>query len=143
MSDLLKKLIEAGTPGNLVAEVALVIARAELVQESLNSRQDRQSARTREYRKRRAISGNEWAALTRMVVDRDGWVCSYCDCDTSLDENGYSIDHILALTRGGNNDIDNLAMSCRACNSSKRDLLLGDEWTPPNDRGPVWIEVLP
>lgn len=89
--------------------------------------------RTRAYRARRNISDNEWAALTGLVIERDGWVCTYCDCDTSLEENGHAVDHVLALARGGTNDIDNLTMSCRSCNSSKQDKLIDDEWTRPND----------
>ncbi len=96
--------------------------------------------RTRAYRQRRSITDKEWAALTREVIERDGWVCSYCDCDTSNPTNGYAIDHVFPLSRGGGNELENLTMSCRSCNSSKGDKILDDEWSPPNDAFAIWSQ---
>ena len=125
-------MIACGTGPELVAEVAMLIAEKQLAVGDLEKRSASERSRVRAYRKRRNLSDNEWAALTRMVIDRDGWECTYCDCDTSLEENGYAIDHVLPLAQGGGNDIDNLTMCCRSCNSSKGDRILDDEWTPPN-----------
>jgi hypothetical protein len=51
----------------------------------------------------------------------EGILCAYCDntCET--------IDHILPLNRGGDNERQNLTPACRSCNSSKGDRLLS-EW---------------
>ena len=98
------------------------------------------ATRSRAYRARRNLSDADWASLTKQVTERDGWVCTYCDCDTSLEQNGYAIDHILAISRCGTNHIDNLTMACRSCNSSKQDKLVDDEWTPPNCDFARWNE---
>lgn len=45
---------------------------------------------------------------------RDGFSCSLCGADKDL-----TIDHIIPVSRGGNNNIDNLQILCRSCNSKK------------------------
>jgi 5-methylcytosine-specific restriction endonuclease McrA len=66
--------------------------------------------------------------LTRheMSILRFQWIsqgqgCAYCDqaCET--------VDHIVPLNRGGDNQKQNLTPACRSCNSSKGDRLLS-EW---------------
>lgn len=42
--------------------------------------------------------------------------CAYCGKDCLCE---YHIDHKLPLSRGGGNDIDNLALSCPTCNLKK------------------------
>lgn len=104
------------------------------IAEALESPQPRTANAQRQarYRERRKISDKQWAELVGQVIERDGWICAYCDCDTGLPENGHAVDHVFPLARGGTNDLDNLTMACRACNSSKADKILDDEWTPPN-----------
>ena len=53
--------------------------------------------------------------------------CVYCGMRCSK-QNPYTIDHIVPLKRGGTHDLANLTLSCRSCNSSKRDRLLS-EWS--------------
>lgn len=57
------------------------------------------------------------------VIERDGDVCFYCG------EKGapLHIDHVLATSRGGTDQMDNLVVACAACNMSKGDSLV-DEW---------------
>ena len=50
------------------------------------------------------------------VVDKYERKCAYCSADCSSE---YHIDHKLPLSRGGTNNIDNLALSCPHCNWSK------------------------
>jgi len=66
--------------------------------------------------------------LTRHEISvlRFQWIsqgqgCAYCDqaCET--------VDHIVPLNRGGDNQKQNLTPACRSCNSSKGDRLLS-EW---------------
>lgn len=132
-----KHLMAAGVTGE-----TLLAAIEEMEAQVRAEPKPRSSAAIRQerYRAKREISDNEWAALTGLVIERDGWVCSYCDCNTSLPENGYAIDHIYPVSRGGSNDIDNLTMSCRSCNSSKSDKILDDEWTPPNCAFQAWLD---
>ena len=43
--------------------------------------------------------------------------CHYCGCPLSYRE--ATVDHVLSLSRGGSNRLDNLVLSCRACNLRK------------------------
>lgn len=52
----------------------------------------------------------EWIAL----VEECGGNCVNCGADTQL-----SADHIVPLSRGGKNTIDNIQVLCRRCNSKK------------------------
>lgn len=52
------------------------------------------------------------------VIEKYDGKCAYCGTDCTK---YYEIDHKLPLVRGGGNDIDNLALSCKHCNRSKKD----------------------
>jgi len=52
--------------------------------------------------------------LAAVVFLRDGKVCVNCGATEDL-----TIDHIIAITNGGTDDLRNLQVLCRACNSSK------------------------
>ena len=49
------------------------------------------------------------------IIERDK-LCVYCRNNERLE-----IDHITAIANNGNNDYNNLVLSCRKCNSSKGD----------------------
>jgi hypothetical protein len=56
--------------------------------------------------------------LRKQVFERDGHRCKICkrmDC--------LSIDHIIPVSKGGTNDLDNLQTLCRPCNSAKGESL--------------------
>lgn len=55
--------------------------------------------------------------LRRAVFERDNYTCQYCG--RSCEEAELEIEHIIPVSKGGNNDIRNLATACRACNRSK------------------------
>lgn len=50
------------------------------------------------------------------VWERDDFRCRACGVRRFL-----TIDHVVPLSRGGTNDIDNLQTLCKPCNSSKKD----------------------
>lgn len=50
----------------------------------------------------------------RRVVGRDGITCFYCGKPT--DEKERTLEHVLSITSGGNNTLDNLAIACYKCN---------------------------
>ena len=62
MSDLLTRLIEAGTPGHLVAEVARELARAEVEREVIEAR--RAADRERQARRRSNVMSRDTADVT-------------------------------------------------------------------------------
>ena len=50
----------------------------------------------------------------RALVDRDGERCRHCGATQNL-----TIDHVVAIINGGGNDLANLQLLCRSCNSRK------------------------
>jgi len=43
-------------------------------------------------------------------------VCSYCSCEC---EDNYHIDHIVSFSKGGEHEVNNLAIACPTCNLRK------------------------
>jgi hypothetical protein len=66
--------------------------------------------------KRKKYSPNERS----FVSLRASGCCEYCmmPCDFSPDT--FTLEHIISLFEGGNNDLINLAFSCGGCNNNKR-----------------------
>jgi 5-methylcytosine-specific restriction endonuclease McrA len=59
--------------------------------------------------------------VRKYVFERDRYQCKSCgktDLETHL-----TIDHIIPLARGGQNDISNLQTLCHTCNRQKHDHL--------------------
>lgn len=66
-------------------------------------------------RKRNAFTSKSREYFTQLVL-RDGGFCVKCGSVQQL-----TVDHIVPLARGGGNELDNLQILCKSCNSSKRD----------------------
>ncbi len=78
-------------------------------------------AQIRRARKIAAIGTHtrkEW--MEKVLMHR--WLCSYCGA--SLTIKTLVKEHVIPLSRGGTDDIQNLAPSCRPCNQSKHALPL-------------------
>ena len=56
----------------------------------------------------------------KMLVERDGLRCHYCDYLMSYEE--AEVDHVLAKARGGTDAPDNLVLACSRCNNLKSTL---------------------
>ncbi len=56
------------------------------------------------------------------VLRRDNYTCQYCGARTG--EAWLEIDHIIPVSYGGDNNIDNLITACRHCNRKKRNNLV-------------------
>lgn len=63
---------------------------------------------------RRAEIARNYDKLFVQIGRRDSFKCKYCGSSDDL-----AIDHIKALVNGGTNNLDNLQLLCRSCNSSK------------------------
>jgi hypothetical protein len=48
------------------------------------------------------------------LVERDGEYCRHCGKTKNL-----TVDHILAIANGGGNELENLQLLCKSCNSRK------------------------
>jgi len=60
--------------------------------------------------------------IRRAVLDRDTRTCVYCGRaggDSDPDGMSWHIDHRLPVSRGGSDVMENLALSCQACNLEK------------------------
>ena len=51
----------------------------------------------------------------------------------SFDESGYEIDHIIEVTHGGSNDLDNLQLLCPCCHSVKTKRCAKQKWQFTSD----------
>lgn len=60
--------------------------------------------------------------VRNMVFFRDGFRCAECDGWMYLE-----VDHVVPLSRGGSDEVNNLTTLCRKCNRSKANKLL-HEW---------------
>ncbi len=67
--------------------------------------------------KRRSIP----ASVMREVLGRDGCECYLCGATVLMD--GLHYDHIIPVSRGGENTADNIGVTCATCNLQKGDRL--------------------
>lgn len=79
------------------------------------------------------------------VIERAKARCEYCQTQQAIV--GYmEIDHIVPVSAGGSNDIDNLSLACHVCNHSKLDAETsidaetGEEVSLFNPRHQKWSE---
>lgn len=62
-----------------------------------------------------------WMEVVRFVESRARQRCEYCRMHQSLQGATFHIEHILAGSRGGSDDPNNLALACPSCNLHKSD----------------------
>lgn len=67
-----------------------------------------------------AFTPEEWQDTIRLFNGK----CAYCDQEKKL-----TVDHVVPISRGGRNVIENIVPCCQQCNSSKWNKLL-HEWRP-------------
>lgn len=70
------------------------------------------------------IEGKSWrpslsAVVRRLVFGKTGGRCHWCGGDAGLTP---EIDHVVPVSRGGSDELENLVLSCRPCNRSKGSL---------------------
>lgn len=62
----------------------------------------------------RSALAKTYKATFQRITARDGANCGACFSETDL-----TLDHVVAIARGGSGDDDNLQVLCRSCNSRK------------------------
>jgi len=55
------------------------------------------------------------------IAERAAYRCEYCHAPESVFNFPFEVEHIHPQARGGSDDLDNLALSCHACNLFKSD----------------------
>lgn len=101
------------------ADAAIEMAKAE-------AKKAKGRARFKRWKETLNISSSEWVALKATVLQRDNFTCVYCGAH-GTELSPLHVDHVIPLSRGGTNCLDNLAAACRECNSSKKDMT-PEEW---------------
>lgn len=59
-------------------------------------------------------SGSSWDQIRKTVFTRDNYTCRSCGRKNNL-----TVDHIVQLSRGGSNNLENLQTLCRHCHEQK------------------------
>jgi HNH endonuclease len=57
--------------------------------------------------------------IQRAVVERADGRCEYCQSQADYATETFAIEHIRPLSRGGDSNLDNLALACSGCNGRK------------------------
>ena len=57
------------------------------------------------------------------ILEKYNYKCFYCNTEFEI-ENMPTKDHIIPISKGGNNTKDNIVPSCKSCNSKKYDKIL-------------------
>jgi hypothetical protein len=53
------------------------------------------------------------------VVERAKGCCEYCHSQERYSPDPFSVEHIIPLSKGGTNVLENLAFACQGCNNRK------------------------
>jgi len=63
------------------------------------------------------------AQVRQQVRQRAHYLCEYCHASEQWQYVHFTVDHVIPLTQGGTNTLDNLALACFHCNRRKSDRL--------------------
>ncbi len=63
--------------------------------------------------------------IRQLVAERAAYLCEYCMIPMAFVPDPFDVEHILPVSKGGNNDLENLANSCGGCNGRKSNLIEG------------------
>jgi 5-methylcytosine-specific restriction endonuclease McrA len=94
-----------------IEELKQFVIRQKQKKRTLEVKRGLTQQRRREFDSRRA-------QLTLMLIERDGYICKFPNCHV---QEGLTIDHIVPLSKGGSDELENLQFLCRKHNSSKGD----------------------
>jgi hypothetical protein len=70
--------------------------------------------------------------LRERVAQRSDRCCEYCWSQSRFSPDPFSVEHIVPRSKGGSDELDNLAFACQGCNNHKYNHLEGRD--PVNGR---------
>lgn len=82
----------------------------------------------------------------QLVRTRANYLCEYCHSPERISATRFTVDHILPISIGGSDNINNLALACRRCNERRYNFIAGfdsetQEIVPLfNPRQQIWSE---
>jgi 5-methylcytosine-specific restriction endonuclease McrA len=83
--------------------------------------------------------------LKHSMLISQGKLCAYCDRPMNDDPRDHirfaTFDHIIALAEGGKDDLENLTLACRPCNTAKS-CMSPDELREMADRIELLIDAV-
>lgn len=59
--------------------------------------------------------------MRRTVIARSQGICEYCRSRADHSAGVFAVEHIVPISRGGSDTLDNLALACSGCNGHKYD----------------------
>lgn len=74
------------------------------------------------------------------VRKRANYLCEYCHADERWQFVPFTIDHIVPISSGGTDSLENLALACFHCNRRKSDKLFVGKFPLFNPREMIWNE---
>jgi 5-methylcytosine-specific restriction endonuclease McrA len=74
---------------------------------------------------KQGAEGSHTAKEFMLLCEAFGWKCVYCRRPISVET--VTEDHVIPLSRGGSDAIENVAPACGSCNSRKR-TMTGEEF---------------
>lgn len=86
---------------------------AESARERAKRNPDIPNKNKRAYKMRKRAAGYIDRVIINFILERDYGICSYCL------KPGKEVDHIVPISKGGTNEINNLTTACRTCNATK------------------------
>ncbi|MGI0495574.1 HNH endonuclease [Alkalinema pantanalense CENA528] len=57
--------------------------------------------------------------IKQQVSERAGGCCEYCRSQRKFSPSSFEIEHIIPISRGGDDSLENLALACGQCNNHK------------------------
>ena len=86
------------------------------------------------------------AAQKQFVAERAGHCCEYCFSQLRFSPDPFSVEHIIPVAKGGNDEVNNRALACQGCNNHKYtstsavDPVTGNVVDLYNPRRDIWRE---
>ncbi|HEX9929732.1 MAG TPA: HNH endonuclease signature motif containing protein [Pyrinomonadaceae bacterium] len=59
------------------------------------------------------------ALIRKTVEERAKKLCEYCQSPLEFSSDPFSVEHIFPISKGGTDDLENLALACQGCNGHK------------------------